>query len=100
MPRTKKPAGQAADSRNGRRDELVMSGAGQVQRLELRIVLSQHSPQAQSSRDFEVGKVHGDEPGRPAVVFAVGQRAKRFTQTLRHLGQRGQQIGWHVDCLT
>ena len=35
MPRTKKPAGQAVDRRNGRRAELVVSDAGQLQRFEL-----------------------------------------------------------------
>jgi P27 family predicted phage terminase small subunit len=35
MPRTKKPAGQAVDSRNGRRAELVLTDAGQLQRFDL-----------------------------------------------------------------
>ena len=35
MPRTKKPAGQAADSRNGRRAELVLPDGGQLERFEL-----------------------------------------------------------------
>jgi hypothetical protein len=35
MPRTKKPAGQAVDSRNGRRAELMLTGTGQLQRFDL-----------------------------------------------------------------
>ena len=35
MPRTKKPAGQAADSRNGRRAELAIPGGGQLARFDL-----------------------------------------------------------------
>src|SRR5690348_15745839 len=35
MPRTKKPAGQAVDSRNGRRAELVLPEGGQLERFEL-----------------------------------------------------------------
>jgi len=35
MPRTKKPAGQAADPRNGRRAELAVAGVGQLERFAL-----------------------------------------------------------------
>lgn len=35
MPRTRKPAGQAVDPRNGRRAELVLSGSGRLERFEL-----------------------------------------------------------------
>jgi hypothetical protein len=35
MPRTKKPAGQAVDSRNGRRAELTLDGGGQLERFDL-----------------------------------------------------------------
>lgn len=35
MPRTKKPAGQAVDQRNGRRAELALTGAGQLERFDL-----------------------------------------------------------------
>lgn len=35
MPRTKKPAGQAVDQRNGRRAELVLGDGGQLERFEL-----------------------------------------------------------------
>lgn len=35
MPRTKKPAGQAVDRRNGRRAELTLADGGQLERFEL-----------------------------------------------------------------
>lgn len=35
MPRTRKPAGQAVDRRNGRRAELELAGDGQLQRFDL-----------------------------------------------------------------